>query len=303
MVVDLFFPRDHTQDDVGDVNPQTVGGTPKGMKGKLPDGWIYIEDFASRVSDFDINEVLNNIRFEERLEMRLFSHGRPAKRTNAFLSFRGKFPHYNYPAFQKEVFELYQDIDGTKPALQALLLKVDEVMKQTNNHIIVTKYERKEDCIPFHSDETSNWVEGAGFAVFTVGGRRQFRITELPAPVNGRNPKRVGSVVCQFEPAVGSLLITTGAANQAHCHEVLKFSATTDGKEFNTRTSIVFRSIAKVLNKTEADEAAAASRKKKGQVFLETSAKRKALEKRLKALVKQQEEEIQTLKARVEQLS
>jgi|TARA_B110001469_G_C9502412_1_gene250792 alkylated DNA repair dioxygenase AlkB len=60
--------------------------------------------------------------------------------------------------------------------LKSITTKVNSSLGSHFNTILMNVYRGGEDCISFHKDKETGWVEGTGFATVSFGSERDFQI-------------------------------------------------------------------------------------------------------------------------------
>jgi alkylated DNA repair dioxygenase AlkB len=95
------------------------------------------------------------------------------------------------------------------------------------NTILLNKYKNGGDCIGFHRDRETGWVEGTGFATLCFGAERDFQIKDEETGKVRNIPHQDGWVIHMPHPM-----------NQNYLHGVPKRKRVTD-----CRISLTFREI------------------------------------------------------------
>jgi alkylated DNA repair dioxygenase AlkB len=114
---------------------------------------------------------------------------------------------------------------------------IEKQLKQTINHIIVTKYEQPTDCIGWHNDKVKTIADNSIIAVISLGAKRRFQIRITPTETN-KDPLFSHEIMT----ANGSLINMSYKANLQYQHCVAAYDQKR-GDEEGTRVSIVFRNI------------------------------------------------------------
>eukprot|EP01045_Picozoa_sp_COSAG04_P012404 COSAG04_NODE_834_length_9992_cov_54.919786_7_plen_186_part_00 len=112
--------------------------------------------------------------------------------------------------------------------LKAITKRVNEKLGTGFNTILLNKYKDGDDCIGYHRDRETGWVEGTGFATLCFGAERDFQVKHEASGVVDTVLHRDGHVLYMPYPM-----------NQECLHGVPKRK-----KVNGCRISLTFREIA-----------------------------------------------------------
>ena len=112
--------------------------------------------------------------------------------------------------------------------LQAITARVNEKLGTRFNTILLNKYKDGEDCIGWHRDRETGWVEETGFATLCFGAERDFQVKH-----------EASGEVRTISHKDGHVLHMPYPTNQHYLHSVPKRKKVRD-----CRISLTFREIA-----------------------------------------------------------
>eukprot|EP01047_Picozoa_sp_COSAG01_P045530 COSAG01_NODE_4202_length_5244_cov_168.024101_6_plen_187_part_00 len=83
---------------------------------------------------------------------------------------------------------------------KAITARVNEALGTNFNTILLNKYKNGGDCIGFHRDRETGWVEGTGFATLCFGAERDFQIKDEETSKVRNIPHQDGWVIHMPHP-------------------------------------------------------------------------------------------------------
>ena len=169
-----------------------------------------------------IFNYLNNIEIEYHKEYKGM-YGRMMKVPRGQASFtENENIHYDYK------------VSGGSPPNYIMCDKLKEIVSKVNkelntnfNTILMNVYKTGDDCISFHRDKETGWVENTGFATLSFGCERDFQVRHEETKETETILHKQG--LCIYMPS---------PMNQTHLHGVPKRK-----KAQGTRISLTLREI------------------------------------------------------------
>ena len=130
--------------------------------------------------------------------------------------------HYNY------------GVSGGSPINEIMCDRLKDITKKVNsvldtnfNTILMNVYKDGDDCIGFHKDKETGWVDGTGFATLSFGAERDFQIKH-------DDTKKTSTIIHKN----GSVIYMPYPLNHHYTHSVPKRKKIT-----KCRISLTFREI------------------------------------------------------------
>ena len=166
-----------------------------------------------------IFDYLNTLEVEYHKPYLRFGKTVKVPRGQASFTLNGNI-HYDYK------------VSGGSPPNKVMCERLKEITRQVNtglntnfNTILLNKYLNGADCIGFHRDKETGWVEGTGFATLSFGAERDFLL-------------RKGEETTSVLHKNGSVIHLPHPMNQQYLHAVPKRLRVSE-----PRISLTFREI------------------------------------------------------------
>ena len=182
---------------------------------------VIVEDLYNSTESQDLFVFLNGKEIEYHKPYMRFGQMVKVPRGQASYTLNDSI-HYNY------------GVSGGSPInevmcdrLKGITKVVNEKLKTNFNTILMNVYKDGEDCIGFHKDKETGWVEHTGFATLAVGAERDFQIREDATKKTQTFKHKNGSIIYMPYPL-----------NQHYTHSVPKRK-----KVKQCRISLTFREI------------------------------------------------------------